>query len=316
MVLSSLSLVAGLLLLTAGAEVLVRGGASMARRLGVTPLVVGLTVIAYGTSTPEVLVSTTAALRGSGDISVGNVVGSNIFNVGIILGLAAMISPIRIKVSLIKLDVPLLIAVSLLAAFLVLAGGCSRLAGLLLVALLVGYTIFSVFVAGKRPTAEVEQEFDEGVPRPTVSLWLDVVFVAAGLGLLFLGADLFVKSAMTIARSFGVSEAVIGLTIVAAGTSMPELATSVVAALRGQPDIAVGNIVGSNIFNLLGVLGLSAALQPLTSPGIAALDLWVMVGYSVALLPLLWTGQKLQRWEGLLLFAGYLVYLWILWPAG
>jgi len=315
MVVQLLWLGLGLALLTAGAEGLVRGGASLARRLGLTPLVIGLTVVAFGTSAPEMVVSVGGAINGHGDIAVGNVVGSNIFNIGVILGLAALISPLRIKLSLIKLDAPLMIAVSLLATWLIASGTIPRPGGAVLLTLLVGYTVFSIYMARREAAAEVRAEFESGVPRSTATWWLDLLFVLGGLGLLVLGSTWMVGSATAIARTLGAGEAVIGLTIVAAGTSMPELATSVVAAFRRQADIAVGNIVGSNLFNLLGILGLAATVRPLSAPGISRLDLAVMMAYAVALLPLIWTGQKLQRGEGAVLLAGYLVYLWALWPA-
>ncbi|MCC9075604.1 calcium/sodium antiporter [Litorilinea aerophila] len=307
-------LVVGLILLTAGAEGLVRGGASLARRLGLTPLVVGLTVVAFGTSMPELVVSLSSALRGVGDISLGNVVGSNIFNVGVILGLSAVVSPIRIQLGLIKLDMPVLIGISLLALGLALSGSVSRGAGVVLVLLLIAYTAFNIRLARKQTAAAVAQEFEEGVPGPTASWLWDLLFILGGLGLLIYGSNLLVNSAIALARAFGVSEAVIGLTLVAAGTSMPELATSIVAALRRQSDIAVGNVVGSNIFNILGILGVTAMVRPVLAPGISRLDLGVMVAYAVVLLPLLWSGQRLDRREGLLLVGGYLAYLWVLWP--
>ncbi|OUC06683.1 sodium:calcium antiporter [Litorilinea aerophila] len=307
-------LVVGLILLTAGAEGLVRGGASLARRLGLTPLVVGLTVVAFGTSMPELVVSLSSALRGVGDISLGNVVGSNIFNVGVILGLSAVVSPIRIQLGLIKLDMPVLIGISLLALGLALSGSVSRGAGVVLVLLLIAYTAFNIRLARKQTAAAVAQEFEEGVPGPTASWLWDLLFILGGLGLLIYGSNLLVNSAIALARAFGVSEAVIGLTLVAAGTSMPELATSIVAALRRHSDIAVGNVVGSNIFNILGILGVTAMVRPVLAPGISRLDLGVMVAYAVVLLPLLWSGQRLDRREGLLLVGGYLAYLWVLWP--
>ncbi|GIV79191.1 MAG: sodium:calcium antiporter [Litorilinea sp.] len=307
-------LVVGLILLTAGAEGLVRGGASLARRLGLTPLVVGLTVVAFGTSMPELVVSLSSALRGVGDISLGNVVGSNIFNVGVILGLSAVVSPIRIQLGLIKLDMPVLIGISLLALGLALSGSVSRGAGVVLVLLLIAYTAFNIRLARKQTAAAVAQEFEEGVPGPTASWLWDLLFILGGLGLLIYGSNLLVNSAIALARAFGVSEAVIGLTLVAAGTSMPELATSIVAALRRQSDIAVGNVVGSNIFNILGILGVTAMVRPVLAPGISRLDLGVMVAYAAVLLPLLWSGQRLDRREGLLLVGGYLAYLWVLWP--
>lgn len=310
-----LLLALGLVVLTSGAALLVRGGASLARRLGLTPLVIGLTIVAFGTSTPEMIVSVTGAVNGQGDIALGNVVGSNIFNLGVILALTALISPINVKLGLLKIDAPFMIGVSLLAVWLARFDTIARPAGVVLLVLLIGYTVFSVRLAkGQGDDPELAREFESGVPGRLRSVWAEIVLVVGGLGLLMLGSEIFVGSAVTVARAFGVSEAVIGLTIVAAGTSMPELATSAVAAMRGQSDIAIGNVIGSNIFNVLGSLGLAASVQPLSAPGVGRFDLWVMIGFSVALLPMLWTGRRLQRLEGGLLLAGYVGYVWSLWP--
>ena len=300
-------------LLAAGAEILVRGGVSLARRLGLTPLVVGLTIVAFGTSAPELTVSLKGSAGGHGGLAVGNVVGSNIFNVAVILGLAALISPIDIKSSLIRIDMPVLIGLSLLTVWL---GGFVRISrgiGCVLVVLLATYVVFSVRRARREAEAEADREFANGLPRTTCDFGCDLLLIVGGLFLLGGGSHLFVEASITIARMLGVSEAVIGLTVVAAGTSLPELATSVVAALRRQPDISVGNIVGSNIFNILGVLGLSAAARPIEVCGIGRLDLWTMAFCAALLWPLAWTGRRLQRAEGLLLLAGYSVYLWLLW---
>ena len=307
-------LVVGLLLLTAGADLLVRGAASLARRLGLTPLVIGLTVVAFGTSAPEMVVSVQGSLQGHGGIAVGNVVGSNIFNVGVILGIAALVSPIRIKAGLIKLDAPLMLLVSVLAWRLLGMGVVSRFGGAFLLLLLAAYVAFSLRLARREIERDVRAEFDDGLPGATTVAGVDLLLVCIGLALLVFGAQLLVRSSMEVARSFGVTEAVIGLTIVAAGTSLPELATSIAAAARGQPDICVGNIIGSNIFNILGILGTASVLRPLDAAGVGRADLRVMVAYAAALLPLIWTGRKLQRWEGGLLLLGYVVYLWFLWP--
>ncbi len=315
MALNLILLVVGLSLLTAGASFLVRGGASLARRLGLSPLVIGLTVVAFGTSAPEMIVSVAGASKGYGDIALGNVVGSNIFNVGVILALAALISPIHVKLGLLKLDAPFMIAVSLLAVWFAGFRTIPRWCGLVLLGLLIGYTIVSVKLAKLPRDRSVAQEFEEGVPGKIRAVWAELGLVLVGLGLLIVGSNLLVKSTVTIARAVGVDDAVIGLTIVAAGTSMPELATSLVAAIRGQSDIAVGNVIGSNIFNILGILGLASSLRPLSAPGIDGMDLWIMVAFSVGLIPLLWTGRKLQRVEGALLLAGYACYLWLLWPS-
>ena len=302
-------LFAGLVVLTLGADFLVRGSASLALRLGLPPLVIGLTIVAFGTSAPELVVSIGAILQGQGDISVGNVVGSNIFNIAVILGLAAAICPIPVNAAIIRSDAPFMLGVTLVATAILWTGHMPPLAGGVFVALLVAYTLFNVRLASRE-----EGDFADGVPSLSASRWIDLGFVIGGLLLLVLGSRLFVDSAIEIARTLGVGEAIIGLTIVAAGTSMPELATSVVAALRRQPDIAVGNVIGSNTFNLLGILGVTALVRPIEAPGIRPGDLLAMVAFAIMLLPLLATGRKLQRGEGLLLLAGYGLYLWYRWP--
>jgi len=309
-------LILGLAALTLGAEALVRGSASLAVRLGLTPIVIGLTVVAFGTSTPELVVSLAASLTDRAGIAVGNVVGSNIFNLGVILGLTALLRPVKVSLQVIRYDGPIMTAASLLALFLLTRGVLSRPAGVLLLTALVAYTALVIWLARKEASPEIDQEFREGVPARPGSLGRDLWFIAGGLALLVAGSRLLVVSATGLARLAGISEAAIGLTVVAAGTSLPEMATSLVAARRDQPDIAVGNLVGSNIFNLLGILGAAALARPIPPAGVTALDLWVMVGFAVVLLPLLYTGFRLQRWEGALLLLGYGAYLWVLWPQG
>ncbi len=307
-------LIVGLVLLAIGADVLVRGGSSLARHLGLTPLVVGLTVVAFGTSAPEMVVSVGGAAMGRGDIAIGNVVGSNIFNVGFILGLAAITSPLVIKLGVLKLDAPVMIGVSMIGFAIASSVAVSRVEGALLVSLLIGYTVWSVRLAKKQASATVEHEFEAGLPQPTRSLGKDWLLIVAGLVLLIVGSNFLLDSAVSLAKAGGISDAVIGLTIVAAGTSMPELASTLAAALRKQSDIAIGNIVGSNIFNILGILGLSALVKPLSAPALQPLDFWVMIILAVVMLPLLWTGRTMQRWEGGLLLCGYIGYVWMRWP--
>jgi len=309
-----LLLLSGLGILTLGAEGLVRGSGSLALRLGLTPLVIGLTVVAFGTSFPELVVSLGATFNDQPDVALGNVVGSNIFNIGIILGLSALICPIRISVSVIKVDVPVMITLSLLAVWLVLEGFMNAYAGGVFLAVLAAYAAFNVQLAKKQNSGAKLDQPAPGVPARSGSLGIDLAFIGAGLILLVVGARLLVGSATDMARLLGVSEAVISLTVVAAGTSLPELATSFIAAIRRQPDIAVGNVVGSNIFNILGILGASSLVEPITAPGIGKLDLGVMIAFSIVLLPLIWTGRHLSRPEGLALIMGYAAYLWLLWP--
>jgi cation:H+ antiporter len=306
----------GLALLTAGADGLVRGAGSLALKLGLTPLVVGLTVVAFGTSAPELVVSLKASAAGQGDIAAGNVIGSNVFNIGAILGLAALLSPLRVQLQLLRFDTPLLLAVSLGLAGLLADGRIVRWEGALLSAGLVAYVAANVCMARRQGVGPVAEEFAGGVPRRTRGLAIDLVLVAGGLGLLVLGSRVLVEHAVALARDLGVAEAVIGLTIVAAGTSMPELATSLVAAAKGESDIAIGNIIGSNLFNILGILGACGLFLPIAAPGIRALDLWFMVGITAALVPMLVTGRRVGRREGCLLLAGFAAYLACTWPAG
>ena len=308
MLVASFSILGGLVLLALGAEGLVRGASSGARRLGISPLIIGLTVVAYGTSAPELAVSLQAAMGGTPDIALGNVVGSNISNVGLILGVTALVAPVRVQTQILRLDVPIMIGISGLLLGLMWDGLVGRLNGVVLVAGAVAYTVVCIWGAWDEPRAVVEDLFDEGVPAQG-SWGRDLLFGLGGLALLVLGARLLVSGAVTVAEAAGLSTAVIGLTIVAVGTSLPELATSMVAALRGQNDLAVGNVVGSNIFNVLGILGITAVVHPVDATGLTWWDGGVMFAFSLLTLPLFWTGYTFSRLEGSLLLAGYLTYV-------
>ncbi|MGW8158958.1 MAG: calcium/sodium antiporter [Desulfoprunum sp.] len=314
MILPYTLIVVALVLLFGGAELLVKGSASLAARAGLTPLVIGLTVVAFGTSSPELAVSLKAALAGQGDVAVGNVVGSNILNIAVILGLSAVICPISVHLQLIKVDVPIMILATVLVPVLLSDGRLGRFEGGLLFAGIVVYTIFNVMMARKGAEAEVDNEFATSVPKATKHWAVDLVLIGGGLATLVVGSRLLVDNSIEVARAFQISEAVIGLTVVALGTSMPELATSIIAAVRRQPDIALGNIIGSNIFNILAILGFSSLVAPMTAGGINLFDFGVMVGASVLLLPFLMTGPRLGRLEGMVFFGGYCGYLAFLWP--
>ena len=309
-----LMFILGLAALILGAELMVRGASRLALTFGISPLVVGLTVVAFGTSSPELAISVQSAWTGQVDIALGNVVGSNIFNVLVILGLSALITPLVVHQQLIRRDVPLMIALSLLLWALAADGGIERWEGILLTLGLAAY-IFYAIRASRRETAEIEAEYAEAMPVEG-STWdrhwsVQILLIVGGLALLVVGSNWLVDSAVAIARALGVSELVIGLTIIAAGTSLPEVATSILAAIRGERDIAVGNVVGSNLFNILGVLGVSAAVAPASltvSPALLAFDLPVMVAVAVACLPMFFTGNLIARWEGGLFFAYYLAY--------
>lgn len=301
---------AGLGLLIIGAEILVRGASRLAISFGISPLVVGLTVVAFGTSSPELAVSVNAALDDQAGIAIGNVVGSNIFNVLFILGLAALITPLVVAQQLIRLDVPLMIVVSVLVLLMSLDGKLTRFEGLFLFSGLIVYTVFLIYQS-RREKQAIAAEYDQAIPAPTNRWWIDILLVGGGLALLVLGSNWLVDAAVTIARQFGVSDLVIGLTIIAAGTSMPEVVTSVVASLRGQRDIAVGNVIGSNLFNLMGVLGLTSLIAP-SGIAVAAsaiqFDIPVMVAVAVACLPIFFSGHLIARWEGGLFFGFYIAY--------
>lgn len=307
-------LIAGLVLLVAGAEVLVRGAAKLAAQFGIPPLIIGLTVVAFGTSAPETAVSVQAALDGSGDLAIGNVVGSNIANVLLILGLTALIAPLIVSRQLIRLDVPIMIGASLLTFGLAWDGSLSRLDGALLFAGILAYTAFLIYNARKDKGGEDDEfakEFGlDEAPKPYA--WaINLGLIIAGLVLLVTGSNFLVEGAVTLARALGISELVIGLTVVAVGTSLPELATSILAAFKGERDIAVGNIVGSNIFNLLCVLGLASLVSPAAisvSPNALAFDFPVMIAVAVACLPIFFAGYRINRWEGLLFLAYYVAY--------
>ena len=307
-------LIAGLVLLVAGAEVLVRGAAKLAAQFGIPPLIIGLTVVAFGTSAPETAVSVQAALDGSGDLAIGNVVGSNIANVLLILGLTALIAPLIVSRQLIRLDVPIMIGASLLTFGLAWDGSLSRLDGALLFAGVLTYTGFLIYSARKDKGGdddEFAKEFGlDEAPKPYAWV-INLGLIIAGLVLLVAGSNFLVEGAVTLARALGISELVIGLTVVAVGTSLPELATSILAAIKGERDIAVGNIVGSNIFNLLCVLGLASLVSPAAisvSPNALAFDFPVMIAVAVACLPIFFAGYRINRWEGLLFLAYYVAY--------
>lgn len=303
---------AGFVALYFGAKSLVKGGAGLAFRFGLTPLVIGLTVIAYGTSSPEMVVSVQATLSGSGAISVGNIIGSNICNIGLILGLCALISPLRAEVQVIRREVPIMIGVAVLALVVLADGHLARWEGGVLLTGLVVYTWLTVRAA-RAETAAIADEAADQVGKNPLSLGWSATAVVGGLGVLIVGSHFFVRGAVELAEQWGMSQVAIGLTIVAIGTSLPELATSLVAATKQQGDVAIGNIVGSNIFTILGILGVAALVKPIDAPGLEWTDLGVMVLLSLALLPLARSGGRISRWEGAGLLAVYVGYtMWLL----
>jgi cation:H+ antiporter len=296
---------AGLGLLVGGAELLVRGASRLAFAAGISPLVVGLTIVSYGTSAPELAVAVQSAWSSQAQLGLGNVIGSNIFNILFVLGLSAAITPLVVSHQLIRLDIPLMVGLSVLVLIMGLDGQIGRVDGVILAAGAIIYTWW-LLRSGRR-----ERSSEEGTTRKRYVFPLSILFVAIGFALLILGSDWLVEGASILARKFGVSELVIGLTIVAIGTSLPEVATSVLASVRKERDIAVGNVVGSNIFNILFVLGLAAALSPSgipVPPEVIEFDLPVMIAVAVVCLPVVFAKRKFARWEGILFFGYYLAF--------
>jgi cation:H+ antiporter len=309
MLLAVLSILGGLVLLALGAEGLVRGSSSIALRMGVTPLVIGLTIVAFGTGSPEMIVSLQAALGGNSDLALGNVIGSNICNVALILGVAAIARPLHVRSALLQRETPVMIAVTLVLAAMLHDGVLGRVEGAILAAGAVLYTVLTYRAARRDRDAEVAGEYAQELPAPQASTARSVAFVVGGFAGLLIGANVLVGGAVVIAHALGMSQVVIGLTVIAIGTSLPELATSVVAALRNDADVAFGNVLGSNILNILLILGVVAMVQPVSAAGLRTLDLGVLVGSAIVLYPLMWRGRILNRWEGGLLLAGYAVYV-------
>lgn len=305
----------GLFLLVLGGEALVRGGASIAERLRISPLIVGLVLVGFGTSTPELATSVRAALANAPEIAIGNVVGSNIANVLLILGLAALVRPIAASRLAMLRDGLVALAASIAVITLAQYGLISRIMGLVFLSLLVIY-VAGTYLSERRSSSasgtmlRQEAEFAHPMGR---RIWVSIAISLAGIATVVAGAALLVDGASVIARSAGISERVIGLTLVAVGTSLPELIVTVIASLRGQADIAFGNILGSNIFNIFGILGLTALIQPLPISGQTAnFDVWIMGATSAAILVLAYTGLRLNRWEGATCLVLYATYVWFL----
>ena len=307
----------GILLLIVGGEVLLRGAVGLATLLRLTPAVIGLTVVAAGTSVPELAVSGVAAYQGSTEIAVANVVGSNIFNITVILGLCALIRPFAIVGNTLRLEYPALALVTLLCVVIVQDLTVSRLDALLFVLLYVGFTAYLVHVVRKQMTRQevdhLAEEVTELTPEKRPSAMLCTVLLIAGVALLGLGAQATVSGASQLARLWGWSERVIGLTIVSAGTGLPEVVASLVSSLRGRSDVAIGNVIGSNLFNILIILGLTGLVNPIpVQASIVSSDCWWMLGVTAVLLPILLNGRKVHRWEGCLLLVTYCAYVAVL----
>ncbi len=317
-----LLLIVGLVALVVGAEGLVRGASRLAARTGMSSVVIGLTVVAFGTSAPELAVSVGDSIRGgeeAGSIAIGNVIGSNIANILLVLGLAAAVGgSLFVAQRIVRLDVPIMIGISVLVLLFVLDEQLGRIEGVILVVLLICYISWTVIVATRGSAPAIVAEYDEALDPEKLaqsSVLVDLCYLVAGLALLVVGSQALVRSASDIAGALGVSDLVIGLTVVAIGTSLPEVATSVLAALRGERDLAVGNAIGSNLFNLMAVLGITAIVSPnalSVASSAVRIDIPVMVAVAVACLPVFANGHVLNRWEGvvfLVLYAGYIVWL-------
>jgi cation:H+ antiporter len=309
-----LSILGGLILLAVGAEGLVRGSSSVALRMGVTPLVVGLTIVAFGTGSPEFAVSIGSALEGNTSLAMGNIIGSNITNIALILGIAAIINPLKVRAEIVRRETPVMVVVTGFLWLLLYDGKLGRIDGAILTGGAVAYTFLTYYLSKQKQKKEVVEEFADAFETPKTSVWLDVVLIVIGLILLVLGANFLLDGAVTIAKYFGLSDVVIGLTIVAIGTSLPELATSSLAARKGESDVALGNAIGSNVLNILAVLGITALIQPISLEGVRTLDLGVMLGSAILLNVLLGRNFVLDRVEGSLLIIGYAVYIYTLLP--
>ena len=315
LIMIAIYIIGGLILLYFGANWLVQGAITLALHLGLSPLIVGLTVVALGTSVPEALVSVQAAIGHQGGIALGNVIGSNILNIALILGLSAFFNPLKVDSHLVKADVPLLAGATFMLVVLLEDFHISRMEGGFLLLCIVGYVAGNIMTVKRTSPEENKIEGVEVPEDHSKNLWRDISFLFIGLIALAFGSNFLVTGAVDLARILGLSEALIGLTIVSIGTGTPEMATALMAAYRKRADLAIGNAVGSNLFNIMFVLGIAALVAPLDGKGISSIDLYVMLGVTILLLPTVWTGRILDRKEGFLFLAIYVGYLYHLWPA-
>lgn len=307
MIIQIIYLVAGIALLYFGAEWLVRGASGIARRIDVRPAIVGLTVVAFGTSAPEAVASIVAVLKGAGDIALGNIIGSNVVNIGLVLGVSALIRPIHVERTMIRREVPICIVAAIAFFAMAVDGVIGRLDGVLLIACMIAFVVYAIRISVKeRDTCE-----NGTIPVMKGALAFNALITLAGIAGVVIGAHLLVTSAMSVASTYGISDIFIGITMVAVGTSLPELATSAVAAARGQHDICVGNVVGSNIFNIFCVIGIVALISPLAvDPSLIRCEFIFLIAFSVALLPVMRTGFVISRVEGLLCLTAYAVFIY------
>jgi cation:H+ antiporter len=314
MFLSAFYIIASLILLYFGATWLVKGSSVLALKAGVSPLVAGLTVVAFGTSSPELFVGINAAISGHGNMAIGNVLGSNMFNICIILGISALISPLKIKMQLLKFDIPVLILATIGFMLFFADRTISRIEGSIFFTSLLLYIIANILLSRHETNKDILDVYDKSVPAGTSKWYWAVIMVLFGIAVLVSGSELLMMGAVEIARALGVGETIISITIIAVGTSLPELASSVVATMRKEYDIAIGNVVGSSIFNILGIIGISSIISPLSAIAISNIDLFAMIGVTLLLLPFFRSHYTLKRDEGIFMIGMYLIYLYYLWP--
>ncbi|MEI8045978.1 MAG: calcium/sodium antiporter [Bacteroidota bacterium] len=314
MILPIFFILISLILLYFGASWLVKGSSSLAIKAGVSPLVTGLTVVAFGSSSPGLFVSVSSALAGLGNIAIGNALGSNVFNICIILGISALVSPLKIRMNILKTGIPILILSALGFMFLFADRLISRTEGFVLLAGIALYTFLNIYLARREKNNEALCEFHESVSSYNSKWYWSALIISAGIGFLIAGSEFLVKGAVAIASMMGVGDTIIGITIIAAGTSVPLLATSVISAIRKEFDLAVGIVVSSSIFNLLGIVGVSAIVKPLSAIAISNIDLYVMLGVTLFLLPFFKKQYVLKRDEGIFMIILYFIYLYYLWP--
>lgn len=314
MLLSVFYILTSLILLYFGASWLVKGSSSLVLKAGVSSLVAGLTIVAFGTSSPELVVSIQSAISGHGNIAIGNMIGSNLFNICVILGISAVVAPLSIKMLLLKINIPALIIASIGFMLLFADRQISRFEGGILIFSLVIYTILNIILARREKSAEVHAEFEISITDQKMKWYWAAGMIILGIGALVAGSELLVTGAIAIARSLGVGETIIGLTIIAAGTSIPLLAITIVAAIRKEYNFAIGNVIGASIFNILGIIGISAVISPLSAIAISNIDLYVMIGVTLLLLQFLRTKYILKRDDGIFMIGIYLIYLYYLWP--
>lgn len=302
-------IIIGTFILYLGAEALIKGSASFALRMGISPLVVGLVIAGYGTGMPELVVSVEAALSNHSEIAIGNVIGSNICNLGLILGISAMMKPIYVQRQLIRYDTPIMIAVSIFLALFLIDGYLARWKGVLFILALIIYTVWSYRFDRAHEDEKPIVEMEEDIPHMTKHVWQDWAFIIAGVVGLWIGSQAFLSGAISVAQAFGVSDAVIGLSLVALGTSLPELSTSIIAMVKNHRDLAIGNLIGSNIFNILAIVGCTSLIRPFYVEGISWVDFSVMLAFAIALIPIMGNNGVVSRKEGAFLFCSYFAYM-------